>query len=112
MGWPKKNEGARLYFERAAKTYLLVFPDLVCTSGNLECVGEVMCHNNPENPRLASSSASPSYLYQKARRAQWDEMPQVWQENMSLWLNDRPEDIRGLWRMESLPKRIANRLHK
>ena len=110
MGWPKKNEGFRLYFERASKAYLLVeIPEpeeleAERKSGHyrkgFEGVGEVLQNNNPENPCLASCNPSPEYLYKKCRRASWDEMPEVWQKALAEWINGKPEDFRGLWRME------------
>ena len=103
MGWPKKNEGFRLYFERKAKSYLLVDPDAVISgSNNCECIGEVLIQNDPERPCTASSSVSPMYLYKKCRRASWSEMPEIWQRALAEWMTGKPEDHRGLWRMKEL----------
>ena len=108
MGWPKKNEGFRLYFERKAKTYLLVdipTPEearerrLAYLGGTYECIGEVLEHNNPENPCLATSSVSPMHLYKKCRRVQWSDMPEVWQKALAQWMNGEPKDYRGLWKV-------------
>ena len=100
MGWPKKNDGARLYYERKGKSYLLVFPDLKTPDGAMEYVGEVMIDNNPERPMLASGSCSGLYLYHKCNRVQWSDMPEVWQQSLGEWLTDSPRDLRGLWKME------------
>ena len=99
MGWPKKHEEARLYFERKPKTYLLVFPDLKCHDGSMEYVGELLIHNDPERPTLAHGSTSPQYLYTKTRRVEWSEMPAVWQEALAGSLEDKPEKVRGLWKI-------------
>jgi hypothetical protein len=49
MGWPRKNEHLRLYFERKAKTYLVVDP--IPFQGKLEYLGEMMINNDPKNPK-------------------------------------------------------------
>jgi hypothetical protein len=93
MGWPRKNERLRLYFERKAKTYLLYDPE----TG--EGVGEIMMYNDPEKPSLASTSISTVYLYKKCCRVQWSDMPMVWQDALAKWLTDKPKDYRGFWKI-------------
>jgi hypothetical protein len=109
MGWPKKNEGFRLYFERKAKTYLLIeIPDPEVLEQErkqgyyrrgYEGVGEIMVHNDPESPKLASCNPSDMHLYRKCRRVQWSDMPQVWQDALASWINGDPKDFRGLWKV-------------
>ena len=41
MGWPKKYEGCRVYLERKAKSYLLVFVENRTPSGEYEAIGEI-----------------------------------------------------------------------
>jgi hypothetical protein len=96
MGWPRKNEGLRVYFERKEKSYLLYDPV------NHEGVGEVLVDNNPQKPMLASTSVSPIYLANHCKRVQWDEMPEVWQHALQSWLSDNPKNYRGLWRMKTI----------
>lgn len=93
MSWARKNEGYRLYLERKGKSYLLVDPE------TMEGVGEVMVNNNPENPQLAGCAVSRGYLYSKCKRASWDEMPKVWQEALSYWIDGKEKEYRGLWRI-------------
>jgi len=111
MGWPKKNEGFRLYFERKAKTYLLVeipTPEELKEERKggyyrkgYEGVGEVLVNNNPENPALCSCNPSPDYLYKNCRRAQWSDMPEIWQKALAKWINGEPTDYRGLWKVSA-----------
>jgi len=98
MGWPKKDD-LRLYFERAKKTYLLIDPNSRCPDGSYEAEGELLIDNNPESPCLCSTSASPIYLYQKCRRAQWSDMPPIWQKAMAEYVNGDPQTVKGLWRL-------------
>lgn len=105
MGWPKKNEVARLYYERAAKTYLMVFQgeEYRNPKGEQEAVGELLIHNDPENPKLCSCSVSPVYLYKKCKRVSFSDMPYIWQKEMLKWIDvDNLKEIRGIWRMNEL----------
>lgn len=103
MGWPRKNEGVRLYFERRGKSYLLVFQGKEYTNyqNMQECIGELLINNNPERPMLCTSSVSPNYLYSNCRRASWDEMPEIWKNSLQECLHQNPEEIRGLWRIKN-----------
>jgi len=109
MGWPRKNEGFRLYFERKDKTYLLVE---IQTPEELkeeraggyfrrgqDAIGEVMVNNDSENPKLASTTVSPTHLHKKCRRVQWTDIPEVWQDALKTWINGHPKDFRGLWKV-------------
>lgn len=106
MGWPKnkKREQYRLYYERKAKTYLLVFVE-AGGSCDHDCVGEILINNDPDNPRLAHMTCSENYIYaNRLKRVQWDEIPKVWQDAFKIAHFDiepveRPEDIPGLWRI-------------
>ena len=109
MGWPKKNEEMRLYYERGDRTYLLVMVDKehMAHNGCHEGVGEVMSHPDPDNPQLATTSVSPIHIYRKCHRVSWMEMPEVWQDAFRQWLTVDPGEIRGLWRMEELDPAVA-----
>jgi len=106
MGWPKKNEEYRLYYERKAKTYLLITID-PNHKGTHSCVCEVLTNNNPENPMLCHSDCSPLYISENwLKRVQWDELPKVWQAafkdcHLDIDPREHPENIRGLWRTEN-----------
>jgi hypothetical protein len=109
MGWPKKDEGFRLYFERGAKTYLLVEistpEDLKRERENgyfrtyFDGVGEILIHNNPDRPNLAPTQVSNMHIYKKCKRVEWSDMPEVWQQALAEWINGKPEDFRGLWKV-------------
>lgn len=99
MGWPKKNEGFRLYFERKAKTYLILEPDERSYDGNYPGVAEVMTNNDPDRPCLGTTGVSDSFLYSHCRRASWAEMPPVWRAALASWMTEPPEKHRGLWRI-------------
>lgn len=94
MGWPRKEEGLRLYFERKAKTYLLYDPD------TQEGIGEVTLQVDPSTPCLATTSVTSLYLMNHCRRVAWIELPRKWQDAFTQWMIDDPTTYRGLWRME------------
>jgi hypothetical protein len=100
MGWPKKNEDFRLYYEAGSKTYLLVSMGETCPDGCREAIGELLIDNDPEKPNLCSTSVSSMHIYKKCKRVQWDEMPQVWQDKLGEYINGDPKTCRGLWRIK------------
>ncbi len=101
MGWPK-NKGLRLFFERKAKSFLLLdYGEFNC-SGNIDGIGELMIDNDPERPMLCTCSAAPLYLYRNCRRASWSEMPTIWQSALAEWIEGEPSTHRGLWRMKEV----------
>jgi hypothetical protein len=100
MGWPKKDADEKLYFERKAKTYLMVFFDRE-TRRN-EGIGEMLIDSDLESPMLGDCAPSPIYLYKKCRRVSWSDMPKVWQDAFRVCLNVEPEECRGFWRMKEL----------
>lgn len=100
MGWPRKEERLRLYFERKAKTYLLIDVDSKKERPdcNYDAIGELMIDNDPEKPCLCTTAASDDHLYRHCRRVAWNEMPEIWQKAFANYLTDPPEKYRGLWR--------------
>lgn len=109
MGWPKKDEGLRLYFERKTKSYLILDPEKnygkYCYSG----VAEVMTNNDPDNPCLGTTEISGDHLYHHCRRASWVELPPVWQNALAQWIEGKPEDYRGLWRINEMEEYLIVR---
>ena len=95
MGWPKKNEGCRVYLERKAKSYLLVFVD-DRNSGDYEAVGEVNIDNDPDKPCPGSTAVSSLHLYSKCQRVAWTDLPEIWKNCLSEWIYGLPKDHRGL----------------
>ena len=120
MGWPRKDEKMRLYYEIKSKTYLLVFinPDY---PNKYDYIGELLSDNNPNQPMLAKGTTSPFYLitYGKGtnvRRVSWDELPDVWRKAfMDYYFNkepkENPKDMPGLWRSEDKQKEKPKRWH-
>ena len=100
MGWPKKNEDFRLYYEAGAKTYLLVSMGEKCPDGSREAIGELLIDNDPEKPKPCTTAVSDMHLYKKCKRVQWDEMPQVWQDALGEYITGAPKTCRGLWRIK------------
>lgn len=96
MGWPRSDERLRVYYERRNKTYLLLDPD------TMECIGEVLVNNDPDVPRLASSTTNRSYLCGHCSRRSWSQVPEVWRKALAEWMVDDPEEYRGLWNMREL----------
>lgn len=99
MGWPRKDDGLRLYFERKGKSYMLVDTKATAPDNSCECVGEVLVDNNPATPMLCTSSCSPGYLYTRCRRAAWEDMPKVWRKSLRSWVAGTLKSHRGLRRM-------------
>ena len=99
MGWPVKNEGFRLYFERKAKSYILLDPEEINFDGSFPAVSEMMVNNDPARPVLGTGSVSYNYLYRHCKRVSWGQMPPVWQRTLTPWMMvGDPLQHRGLWR--------------
>lgn len=111
MGWPKKREGYRLYYERKKKTYLLVIMD---GERNFihSCVAELMTNNDPEHPCLFHGECSEIYIRNNwLKRVQWNEVPEVWRQtfkdaHFDIEPIEEPETIRGLWRVGCMPSLV------
>jgi hypothetical protein len=95
MGWPKKNEGFRLYKD-SKKCFLLLDP--VYERGGYVGIAETLIDPIPDQPMLASTSVSHQYIYNR-KRVSWIELPEVWKISFSSWLAESPEAYRGLWRI-------------
>lgn len=100
----------RLYYERRAKSYLLINHSFASANNALrigesngyEAIGEIMQDNDPLKPCLGSTSVSWQHLHNKCTRVSWAQLPDVWQKALSAWLDAKPEIIRGFWRTEEL----------
>ena len=98
-GWPKKDEGLRLYKERD-DTYLMLDPDN--SHGCLSAVANVL---NGTEPSLGSCTLTNDYTYKSGcSRVQWGELPEKWQKAFLPWLDQKPETIRGFWLVGKQPK--------
>jgi hypothetical protein len=106
MGWPRKNESCRLYFEKGDKSYMLV---IVENGKNARGHYEVIANFQASPlPCLCSSSTSDEYLRNCCRRVSWSDLPRIWQ-NAFLMLMDwdaKPEEIRGFWKMTTLTPKV------
>jgi hypothetical protein len=99
-GWPRKDEGMRLYKERDG-SYLML--DVPAEGRYHDAVANVM--DGPE-PSLGSCNIDRNYTYEKGcTRVQWSELPQVWKDAFMRWLGDvKPEEIRGFWLVGEQPR--------
>ena len=95
MGWSRKNDGARLYQEKKDKSFILVITENGIHSGCYEAVANV--HEGP-NPTLASTGVSQGYLLNCCKRVQWSDLPRIWQREFERWMNQTPQETRGLWK--------------
>jgi len=103
MGWPKKNEECRLYFEKACKSYMIVIVEQGKNyNGHYNIVANIQ---ESSNPCLASGSCSVMYIRNFCKRVQWSDMPAVWQKAFQNimknndWDKTNPKDIRGFWKI-------------
>src|ERR1700677_890772 len=77
MGWPRKNDGSRLYQERKDKSFLLVITENGANPrGHFDAIANV---HADATPSLASTSVSPLYLHDRCLRAEWSDLPDEWQ---------------------------------
>ncbi len=98
-GWPRKDEGLRIYRDRDG-SYLLMDPERF--NGAYDAIGNVMAGPRPS---LGSCRVSSDWLASGVKRVQWSELPEEWQAAFRPWLDAEPEDIRGFWLVEQQPKR-------
>lgn len=92
-GWPRKDEGLRLYRDRDGSYFILDPADN--TVGGYSAIANVL--NGPE-PSLGSCVIGRSYTYDRGcKRVQWSELPPKWRKAFRPWLESKPEKIRGFW---------------
>ena len=104
MGWPRKNEGYRLYLERKDKSYIMVaLANGRATDGCLEAIANV---HPDSHPCLMTTGVYDAYLRNACRRVEWSELPKEWQAAFLMKLDDLPVNIRGFWRTS--PKKPPN----
>lgn len=111
MGWPRKNEDARLYRERKSGAYLMVITaNGRNRDGTWDAIANV--YEDRSDPCLSSTGASDRYLHLRCKRVEWSELPEEWKEaflcRMEGWEEDgsdatNPEDVRGFWRIGNQP---------
>lgn len=100
MAWARKNETFRLYYERLTQSYLLVDVSGTSPLGNYSAIGSYSFGSS--KPSLASTGVAPSYLRNRCKRVSWDELPRQWQQAFRRWLNVKPKDVRGFWRLTTV----------
>lgn len=105
MGWPRKNDGGRIYKDKKERGYFIIFMDLEHLQfGGYEAIANVLVGDSPS---LGTCTISPNYLANKwPKRVEWSELPEEWQRAFRPWLGDdvTPESIRGFWRAGNQPK--------
>jgi hypothetical protein len=95
MGFPRSNEGYRLYQEKAMKSFLMIIMENGKNgSGSWDAIANVY---GGSTPSLCSTGASPDYLKNCCRRVQWSDLPEEWKRAFLAYMTEKPEDIRGLW---------------
>jgi hypothetical protein len=98
-GWPKKDEGLRLYKERDG-SYLIIDPE--SDRGGLDAIANAL--TGPE-PSLSSCTVSRDFTYTRGcKRVQWKELPAKWKKAFKPWLTNKPETIRGFWLVGQQPE--------
>ena len=110
MGWPRKNDGMRLYRDKDRKTYFLV--EIHEEGPRYSAVANVL---TGDSPSLGSCTIPPGYIAENfLKRVQWSELPEVWQRAFLPWIVNeddpeslRPETIRGFWRVGQQPRKKA-----
>lgn len=99
MGWPRKNEVARIYRDKDKKSFFIIFLDeryRYPNNGNYEALANV--YDGP-NPSLCNTGVSLSYICNNwLKRMQWDELPKNWRGAFRHYIGD-PRKIRGFWRV-------------
>jgi hypothetical protein len=86
MGWPRKNDGCRLYRERKDKSFILVITENGANpGGHFDAIANV---HADATPSLASTLVSPLYLHDRCRRAKWSDLPEEWQRAFGLWMEE------------------------
>lgn len=107
MGWPKKDEEVRLYFDKPKGTFLLIFldPELAGRPGHFFGVSELMSDPDPDNPQIMTGDVSPVYIAKNwLKRAEWTDVSEPWKKPLRHWLDKEPEEYRGLWKVETWSK--------
>ncbi len=98
-GWPRTNEGFRLYKERD-EAYLML--DIPAQGGYYSAIANAF--KGPE-PSLGSCSVALNFTYVKGcKRVQWSELPKEWKAAFIQWINVKPKDVRGFWLVGHQPK--------
>jgi hypothetical protein len=101
-GWPRKDEGARIYRDKDKKSYFIVFLDPTNNRRIVGAVANAMFSSRPAS--LGSTNVSPNYISDNwLKRFAWDELPIDWQKAFRAWLQVDPGEVRGFWRVGSQP---------
>jgi hypothetical protein len=112
MGWPRKNDGCRLYQERKDKSFVLAITE---NGKNAEGdFGAIANVHADAMPCLASTLVNPLYLYERCRRVQWSDLPGEWQRAFGLWMEEwdqTPEQIRGFWQVNQPRHHLSEMNH-
>lgn len=101
MGWPRKDDTARIYQERNG-AYLLVLTGSGYGYSGYDAIVNVLSYTKGDYPSLGSSGVNRSFLL-KCKRVEWSELPQNWKDaflqRMREW-DEKPEEVRGFWKVK------------
>jgi len=99
-GWPRKNEGARIYRDKDKKVYMLVYID--DNVRHFDAVTGVRA--SLPYIYLSTINITKAYIADNwLKRVAWYELPARWRQAFGAWLPDGPENVRGLWRVGEQP---------
>ena len=108
MGWPRTNEGLRIYRDKDKKSYFMVIVDdsvvpHLTLGPCYDAIANVL--TEPLPPSLCGTQVSRRYISDNwLKRVSWEELPRVWQKAFREYMQRdgsrfNPRDYRGLWRV-------------
>lgn len=106
MGWPRKNDGERLYQEKSDKSYILVCVENGQNgSGKWDAVANA--YEGP-NPSLCTVGVDALFLLNCCRRVEWSDLPDNWKNALQNYMTQggdswNPNEVRGLWKVGNMP---------
>lgn len=109
MGFPRKDDFARIYRDKDGQSYFVVFTDMVLLHSRNGPEYDAIANVYPgPKPSLVGTQVSRHYIaHNWLKRMQFDELPEDYQDAIRRYLgsgpgDDRgrsPESIRGFWRI-------------
>ena len=102
MGWPRKDETARIYQDVGpykGQYFVIFLPEGRTT--NYDAIANVY---EGDKPSPCYTTVSIDYLQFK-KRIQWDELPEAYQNAFRYYFDDElpPKNVRGFWRIGKQP---------
>jgi hypothetical protein len=103
MGWPRKNEQARIYFEPKERAYLAIWPVETWPSRGSLFYSATANALNGSCPSLCGCNVEVGYL-RRCKRVQWSDLPREWKQAFREYFSRggekfNPRSIRGFRRV-------------